>query len=367
MLLYALSLSPNNDSPFPGPRSSGDKAADLVTLLVNSLTIPEVISKDCTKCNDEPFHTLVIRLQRPAGHPDRRPELVVHFKRFDNYGRKVREKIILPSALFVVPGLDELYYLKYVAVHVGDDVQHGHYFSFERISPAQAAFDEKATAESDEVGTPFTPMEAFDNWTRYEDNQKDELQRLESIQDEYGRDTYLLRLTPASAQDIQSLVSIDELLAEVQTSLIEASRDHSGSMFEAITLFSPDASTLIMPHLKTLFAQIVQPSFTSDHDRGPDDQIWLQALSSALGRSQTLQIPLFMSSWLIETLMKYYVAAPQHRQLARSRSGGSTDNAQRLWNLSNHSHVGSHSCGSPSTCSKRIRHSPVQGASIRNP
>lgn len=168
------------------PSESG--TLQFVDMINNSLTSHEFKEKNCVYCKENTIHAHANDLEQPRfdsilNHP---PEIVVQIMRYDSSGRKLRKEVGLPSGFFAIRGHDVLYYMKYVAMHLGDDRLHGHYIAFERPSPAQAA--QRAFHIDDLTGMQAllsdseSPSRAFNRWTRYEDDKKFENQDLSEIE-----------------------------------------------------------------------------------------------------------------------------------------------------------------------------------------
>lgn len=153
------------------------------------LTGAQYIEKTCQPCGGNTDHCRFTNLQ-PADE-NKLPELVLSVKRFHEVGRKVRSKIELNPGLFASLGLNALYFIEYIAIHVGDSLQYGHYYSYERASPAReqgrtkpsSLIDREAREAAGELADAPTAADyqeeeayaatSFAKWTRYEDEKKE--------------------------------------------------------------------------------------------------------------------------------------------------------------------------------------------------
>jgi hypothetical protein len=278
----------------------------------------ETISKNCDLCGQETYH---FRQEPIVPRPGEKPELVVRLQRFNAERCKLRNNIALPSALFVVPNQQHLYFLKYIAVHVGSSVHHGHYFSFERPNLAQLrpqALDENLQTECPR------PSEPFNTWTKYEDSRKTENVDLGTIQENHGGDTYLLQLTPVAANDMEVLISTEELIAKPLAVILEAVDGFKGSLADAIDSIVLPASEAILTSLRDVYADVVlllpsQRSISVKEDR----TIWMAALTRALGRAsfevgiRSWRLTMFIGTWLEDSWMER-AAEPSEQESLQS-------------------------------------------------
>lgn len=265
------------------------------------------------------------------------PEIVVQIMRYDSAGRKLRKKVDLPSGLFALRGQHVLYYMKYIAIHLGNDRHNGHYIAFERPSSVQAA--QRASRRIDEMenqsrDTGFkSASKLFNKWTKYEDNKKVEDQSLSEIEASYGQDSYICRLVPARAQDLvhlDDLMNVDDLITEVSETVALYCKGFKGPVSEALDCMTETTSEAIAASLRTMIHNIMQLSFP----KVISDSVLLEQLTKRLNgapptigrRNQHLEISLdtwFMEEWKahIETgqTMDTPVAIRAHAQLVLKR------------------------------------------------
>ncbi|KAM0724308.1 hypothetical protein Q7P37_000190 [Cladosporium fusiforme] len=317
-LIYPLHLSSDKVSETP---TSQD--LDFVGLFNDSLTVPEIIEKNCQTCGENTFHSRATALvqdgERDAS--DHLPEIVVQLVRFDAAGRKVRQKVDLPSGLFALNGRHCLYYMKYVAVHIGSQLSQGHYFSFERPSLSEAAQQQSPEDESEQANIE-PASKKFHKWTRYEDNRKTENHKFSDIESEYGKDTYLCRLVPARSGDIATLISMDEIIASVRSTIVDSCSDFRGDVSDALDMMNESTSEAIAESLRVVFRKVMQLSRAQKLQETISDKLLLQQLATTFRRElptkarSNLHLSIFLDSWLMDEWKAYTNASQQ--SLSRS-------------------------------------------------
>ena len=183
-ILYTLPMRQTQKSaPLQSSQAGTDKPTatgdDFVVLLNESMLSPQYREQECEPCGANTWHHVIYSLGKRR-EADPLPELVVQLLRFDEEGNKIKAPVRLPSGLFVVPAFGALYYLKYIAVHIGSNSRSGHYISFERASPSrsQAAKTQEAARQAAGDVDPGAltsgerTEEAFATWTKYDDDSK---------------------------------------------------------------------------------------------------------------------------------------------------------------------------------------------------
>jgi hypothetical protein len=296
-LVHRLRL-PRSKSNFLQSTTSDGPAAHLATMLHDSFTCPTVISKACEQCGVDTYHSKLDTIVARAGAI---PELVISIMRF-NAEQKLRDSVTLPSTFLIVPGHSSLYFIKYIAIHDGESVNYGHYFSFERRSLAQVhdAHQDNMASNSDDDHP--KPSALFDTWTKYEDNKKFPGQKLAAIQHSHGQDIYIVQLTPASESDVEVLISTNELVESSLLTIADALRDYEGTVEDAPEMLGAHMADAILTSLRAAYDQLVHSTFPQQARRVNDD-IWMSALARVLGRAPepgywAYQLPMFLISWL---------------------------------------------------------------------
>ena len=150
----------------------------MVRLQNREMTEPETIFKVCPNCQVDRRFARVTHFLREDG---KTPEIMLTLKRFRGGARKLQTTVEIPQWLFAIAGFDKLYYVKCIIVHVGSDTNWGHYYAYERGTPAED--HERAGPEIErrpgETGADIfwrradapepEPEKAFQTGTKYED------------------------------------------------------------------------------------------------------------------------------------------------------------------------------------------------------
>ncbi|KAK4539471.1 hypothetical protein LTR36_010907 [Oleoguttula mirabilis] len=188
---------------------------DLVPLLANELTsFDDGVVFDCPHCNTaNARHGQTARL---VAVNDIKPDIYVHlglFESVEGVFRKLPTRVRIPQGLFPVPGLDDLYYVKWIGIHDGARPTEGHYYCYARGSPTTLKAARDGADDTAEGGVALggsqewkmggkQGQQSFLEWARYEDSTLERGVEFERVQAEKP---YLLLLSPATLADIKVL------------------------------------------------------------------------------------------------------------------------------------------------------------------
>ncbi|KAM0724301.1 hypothetical protein Q7P37_000183 [Cladosporium fusiforme] len=102
---------------------------------------------------------------------------------------------------------------------------------------------------------------AFNMWTRYDDDKKVENQRLSDIESEYGQDTYIFRLAPVRPEDIAHVISGEKIVESVFAWIEMSDGWGDSSPLEFAEAIQPEAYDAVIESFGELFGNIIHPSW----------------------------------------------------------------------------------------------------------